>query len=116
MKRLPYYISVKRGHLFAKEVLNKLFAGRISCYHANKLLGRGSYECRIMVADVVVGSGFDRRKRTSQKKLTIITVKMPKQLVELLEDIARRAGMSRSDVIRAAVCKFLREIRDGKVS
>ena len=37
----------------------------------------------------------------------IVTLKMPIEMIEMLDEIARRKGVSRSELIREAVSKYL---------
>lgn len=39
--------------------------------------------------------------------MKVVTVKMPEELVEAIDDYAIQHGLSRSEVIRAAITQFL---------
>ena len=44
--------------------------------------------------------------------LRVVSVKMPEELLELLEELARRRGLSRSELIRRAIIRYLEEAPD----
>jgi metal-responsive CopG/Arc/MetJ family transcriptional regulator len=42
------------------------------------------------------------------RKVVVVTVRLPQQLVDLIDRYRSRAGLSRSDVIRLALAEFFK--------
>ena len=47
--------------------------------------------------------------------MRVVSVKMPEELLELLEEFARKRGLTKSEVIRRAIMEYLSERPDVKV-
>ena len=47
--------------------------------------------------------------------LRVVSIKMEEELVELLDELARRRGLSRSELIRRAVLEYISERPDARV-
>ena len=48
-------------------------------------------------------------------RLRTVTVKVPEELIELIEELAKRRGATKSEIVRRAIIRYLEEAPDMRI-